>query len=114
MTHLPTSVSSLRRTFGITESERLINHFKNTLSRTSVHAVVINPMYYKSRIIDGQFQIRSEPRGEWRIVYNPVADVANAMAALSDDERMEVMACFCRSCGCIQPDGRGCQCWNDE
>jgi hypothetical protein len=71
-------------------------------------------MYYEARIIDGQFQIRSDPRGEWRIVDNPVADAANAMAALTDEERMEVMACFCRSCGCIQPDGRGCQCWNDE
>lgn len=71
-------------------------------------------MYYEARIINGQFQIRSEPRGEWRIVYNPIADAANAMAALTDEERMKVIECFCRECGRIQPDGLGCQCWNDE
>lgn len=86
----------------------------NAMPVTRVHWIVTHPMYYEARIIDGQFQIRSEPRGEWRIVYNPVADIANAMAALSEHDRMEVMALFCRSCGFIQPDGRGCQCWNDE
>jgi hypothetical protein len=30
----------IRITLGITKSERLINHFKNAISRTSVHAFV--------------------------------------------------------------------------
>lgn len=68
-------------------------------------------MHY-SRIVDGQFQVRGE-NGEWQIVYNPVANIVNAMIALTDDERLEVMRCFCRGCGAVQPEFMSCQCWND-
>ena len=43
-----------------------------------------------------------------------VMSATKAMLGLSDEERLEVMGLFCRHCGCIQPEGRGCQCWNDE
>jgi hypothetical protein len=44
----------------------------------------------------------------------PVKAAVRAMFNLSDEERLEVMGLFCKHCGCIQPEGRGCQCWNDE
>lgn len=30
---------------------------------------------------------------------------------LTDDQRVELMGNYCRSCGCKDPS---CQCWNDE
>ncbi len=70
-------------------------------------------MYYEYKIVDGQLMVRNEPRGEWKPIYNPVADAVNILSALTDDERLEVMRSFCHSCGCIEGD-RPCQCWNDE
>jgi hypothetical protein len=71
-------------------------------------------MFVESRIIDGKLQIRNEPNGEWKIVHSPVSDIVNAMVALADDERLEVMRYFCRGCGAVQPEFMSCQCWNDE
>ena len=36
------------------------------------------------------------------------------LSRLSDEQRMETFDSFCTSCGCIQPDDKRCQCWNDE
>lgn len=34
--------------------------------------------------------------------------------ALTAEQRLEVLGRFCGDCGWPQPDGRRCQCWNDE
>jgi GH24 family phage-related lysozyme (muramidase) len=70
--------------------------------------------YYEAKIIDGQYQVRQRPNGYWTIVYNKVADIANMMETLTEEERLEVMSCFCSYCGITQTPGRSCQCWNDE
>lgn len=38
-------------------------------------------------------------------------DLVAGFAALTDEQRMEVMGDFCSHCGTANP---GCQCWNDE
>lgn len=38
----------------------------------------------------------------------------NILTTITNDERLEVMSCFCPRCGCIQPEEYRCQCWNDE
>ena len=40
-----------------------------------------------------------------------VASVLSPMDTLTDDERLQVMARYCRDCGSEDPR---CQCWNDE
>lgn len=40
--------------------------------------------------------------------------VGEAMKALSEEDRLQVMSRFCRSCGIVQPETRRCQCNNDE
>ena len=39
------------------------------------------------------------------------AAALDAMKLLTDDERIDVIFKFCRSCGCDDPH---CQCWNDD
>lgn len=39
------------------------------------------------------------------------AGVVASVAAMTDEQRMELFANYCTHCGC--PDPR-CQCWNDE
>lgn len=34
--------------------------------------------------------------------------------AMSDEQRMEIFERYCIHCGRKQPEGRKCQCWNDE
>ena len=42
-------------------------------------------------------------------------DTRIKLQQLTDDQRMDLFADYCKFCGCIQPEeGRGCQCWNDE
>ena len=36
------------------------------------------------------------------------------LASLTDDDRLEAISEFCKECGCDQPTGKCCQCWNDE
>lgn len=45
---------------------------------------------------------------------DPLAAARAALLQLTDEERLEAMNEFCRSCGRIQPPDRICQCWNDE
>ena len=71
-------------------------------------------MYYEEQIIDGLLRCRSTPDGEWRIAAMPHATSVNALCQLNDDQRREVFGYFCSHCGCVQPTGRICQCWNDE
>ncbi len=40
--------------------------------------------------------------------------VRDAMLSLTEPERLEVIHMFCSGCGAVQPEGRGCQCLNDE
>ena len=40
-----------------------------------------------------------------------VASIVDALALLTPDQRLEVLAAFCPYCGDDNPD---CQCWNDE
>jgi hypothetical protein len=40
-----------------------------------------------------------------------VRAVIDALDTLTDAERMDVFAHFCKSCGLTDPE---CQCWNDE
>lgn len=48
--------------------------------------------------------------------HTPVIAARNAMDALSNLERLDLMARYCRDCGCIEPEppARHCQCGNDE
>lgn len=39
------------------------------------------------------------------------ASVSEALAAMTDEQRMELIANYCKHCGRNDP---GCQCWNDE
>lgn len=72
-------------------------------------------MYYEEKLIGGILHYRSSPSGEWTRLGASHAAAANALAQLAtDDERLRALRLFCWSCGRIQPDGRGCQCWNDE
>jgi hypothetical protein len=66
--------------------------------------------YYQ--IIDGEV-MEADSQGRWvRRACNPVTDIINAMAALTDDERNQVMRCFCPYCGCIQDPRAKCRCWD--
>jgi len=71
-------------------------------------------MFYESRIVDGQLKVRREPNGPWEAVGSETADVANQMADMTAQQRLNILQLFCSSCGCIQPVGMPCQCWNDE
>ncbi len=71
-------------------------------------------MYYEEQIINGVLHCRSQPGGDWRPATTPYAAAVNALAGLSDEQRMGAARFFCSHCGCIQHDGRMCQCWNDE
>ena len=71
-------------------------------------------MYYEEQVIDGVLMCRSEPAGEWRPATAPYAAAVNALLALTDEQRGEATRFFCSHCGCVQPNGRLCQCWNDE
>lgn len=42
---------------------------------------------------------------------DPTGDAGSAVAALTDEQRVELFSRYCRSCG---SNDRGCQCWNDE
>ena len=68
-------------------------------------------MYYREEIINGVLMCKSTPNGEWRPVVSKIASIVNELAKLTDEERREVLSCFCRSCG--STDSR-CQCWNDD
>jgi hypothetical protein len=48
---------------------------------------------------------------EWPVREELKAAAFEAMKLLTDDERMEVMWKFCKSCGSDDPD---CRCRNDE
>lgn len=37
--------------------------------------------------------------------------LTEALAAMTDEQRMEIFSAFCRYCGSDNP---ACQCWNDE
>ena len=71
-------------------------------------------MFYEEKLVHGVLYCRSKPNGEWRLVKTPLAAVVNALAAMKDEQRLEAMGFFCPRCGCVQPEGRPCQCWNDE
>jgi hypothetical protein len=71
-------------------------------------------MFYEEQMIDGALWCRSRPGGRWRPVTKPHAAAANALLALTDEQRLEAMRWFCSHCGCEQHNGRICQCWNDE
>ena len=40
--------------------------------------------------------------------------IVDVLKKLTDEERLEVLGSFCRSCGWEQPKESICQCWNDE
>lgn len=51
---------------------------------------------------------------EERVRALQVLNVVRSLEALEDEDRLSVFGLFCTECGCTQPEGRGCQCWNDE
>jgi hypothetical protein len=58
---------------------------------------------------------------QWTDTYGDSLDMTavyfalEAMLALPDAERREVMARFCRGCAGVQPEnGPGCRCWDDS
>jgi hypothetical protein len=68
-------------------------------------------MYYEEKIINGALHCRSTPSGEWVLSKKAYAAAANALMALTDEQRMIVFGFFCQHCGSDDPH---CQCWNDE
>ena len=44
----------------------------------------------------------------------PKSYLVSLLRNLTPEDCQEVMGHFCSSCGDEQPDGRRCQCWNDE
>lgn len=71
-------------------------------------------MYYEEKLINGELYSRGTPDGPWEPVDSARAVVILLMVTLSEEQRREVMRFFCGDCGIVQPDGRACQCWNDE
>jgi len=64
----------------------------------------------------GALSVMEMPRGTWGAVGSADThllkrDALDALRALSDDDRSDVMAHFCRGCGREDPR---CQCENDE
>lgn len=68
-------------------------------------------MFYEEKVIDGVLCSRSQPGGDWLPASPPHAAAVNALLALTDEQRLEALGHFCRSCGTDTPC---CQCWNDE
>ncbi len=54
---------------------------------------------------------RNTPDGEWEFKYTEVAQVANIVYALTDEERLELLQYFCVHCG---TNDIKCNCWRDE
>lgn len=71
-------------------------------------------MFYEERVMNGVLMCRSTPDGEWRMATTPHAQSVNALLALSESQRKDVLAFFCLHCGGVQPNGKKCQCCNDE
>jgi hypothetical protein len=68
-------------------------------------------MFYQDRFTNGRLFCRTSPDGEWVPAVGPVADAVNALLGVSREDRLEIFARFCSSCGRSDPK---CQCWNDE
>lgn len=68
-------------------------------------------MYYEEKFIDGKLKYRITPNGKWLFVTESHGIVANLLALMTEEERLEVFALFCTYCGTDDPE---CQCWNDE
>lgn len=71
-------------------------------------------MFYEEKLINGVLHCRSEPDGEWRLVDSVRAAAVSMLLGMGEEQRLDVMRFFCGHCGIVQPDGRACQCWNDE
>lgn len=68
-------------------------------------------MFYEEKVIDGKLYGRSTPGGEWVLSTGAHAEAANALLALTNEQRLDAMAQFCKQCGA---QDSGCQCWNDD
>lgn len=71
-------------------------------------------MFYEEQVVNGVLCCRLQPNGEWRPATTPHAAAVNALLALTDEQRGDATRWFCSHCGCVQHDGRMCQCWNDD
>lgn len=40
--------------------------------------------------------------------------LSDAIARLTDEQRLDLFRNYCPYCGCFDDSPRGCQCWNDE
>jgi hypothetical protein len=68
-------------------------------------------MSYEEKVINGVLCARSSPTGEWSPATTKHAQAVNALLQLTDDQRLEAFAYFCKYCGRDDPS---CQCWNDD
>ncbi len=68
-------------------------------------------MYYEEKFIDGKIMFRNMPDGYWLPKVTSVANIANNLFNLTEEERLEVMGYFCKHCGSADPK---CVCWRDE
>ena len=68
-------------------------------------------MYYEEKIMGNFLYYRTDPKGEWKKLETPRANVFNMLRHLSEKDRLDLFHKFCVHCGSDNPR---CQCWNDE
>jgi hypothetical protein len=65
-----------------------------------------------------QFAICDTPSVAVRVTYLSSAAVGRGLSVmmrdLSPEQRLQLFVGYCRECGGESPDGKPCQCWNDE
>lgn len=69
-----------------------------------------------AKIINGVLHTRQSYKQEYteaKQMPGGYADAIKELAALTDEQRLEVFSYFCTSCGIIQNEKR-CSCWNDS
>ena len=60
----------------------------------------------------GTVQAETDWERPWAEMVTPI--VLGYLRRMTSDERREIFEHFCLHCMDEQPDGRFCQCWNDE
>ncbi len=68
-------------------------------------------MYYEEKFVNGLLMLRNMPDGEWYFKYTELAQVANIVMELSEEDRLKLFGYFCAGCGTHELP---CHCQNDE